>query len=86
MRNVLGSLERVAAIALDAAAAHDRGPASGRGRAPDSGCVPVLAGRAKAAGDRDGLRRCFPDAASPSDGCMPGAPAADDGCFPGGAA
>jgi hypothetical protein len=72
MRNVLSSLERVAAIALNAAATHDRGPVPG--------------GRTKAAGDDDGLRRCFPDGAAPSDGCLPGSPAPDDGCFPGGAA
>ena len=41
--------------------------------------------RGPAAGGRDGLRRCFPDGAAPSDGCLPDSPAADDGCFPGGA-
>jgi len=78
MRNVLSSLERAAAIALNAAATDDRGPVSGG--------APVLGDGAKAARDRDGLRCCFPDAAAPSDGCLPGAPAANDGCFPGGAA
>jgi hypothetical protein len=33
--------------------------------------------------DRDGQRRCFPDAATPAEGCLPGSPAPDDGCFPG---
>jgi hypothetical protein len=40
-------------------------------------------GREPPAGDRDGLRRCFPEAAAPPHGCVPAAPAQDDGCFPG---
>jgi hypothetical protein len=40
------------------------------------------ADRGSAPADRDGLRRCFPDAAAPADGCVPGSPAPDDGCFP----
>ena len=69
MRNVLGSIERAAAIALSAAAASGHGPAAGRD--------PVAEGRNR-------QRRCFPDAVASADGCLPGSPAPDDGCFPGG--
>ncbi|HEX5188080.1 MAG TPA: hypothetical protein VFW16_00960 [Streptosporangiaceae bacterium] len=67
MRNLLGSLERVAAIALGRATAAGHRPATRRSAVPDG---------------RGEERRCFPDSPAPADGCLPGSPAPDDGCFP----
>jgi hypothetical protein len=42
----------------------------------------AASGREPAAGDRDGLRRCFPETTGPADGCLPSSSVPDDGCFP----
>ena len=42
----------------------------------------AASGREPAAGDRDGLRRCFPGSPAGDSGCFPAGAAAADGCFP----
>ena len=69
MRNVLGSIERAAAIALSVAAGSSHPTASGRDQVSEG---------------RDRQRSCFPETVASADGCLPGSPAPDDGCFPGG--